>query len=57
MESQVTRSIFGADIDRRCPGYGWVEKFLVIFGILGDVETNARIAQLHDEQDCREERF
>jgi len=50
----VTRSIFGKDIDRRCPGYTFFQKFLVWMGLMPDLENASRLDEVSSEMEARE---
>ncbi len=54
MEQQkVTKSIFGKDIDEKCPGDGFWTKLLVFLGILSNKEEGERWGQVDEEIDSR----
>lgn len=51
MKKKVTKSIFGRDIDERCPGCSWFGKLLVFLGIFADGPTNEWCSSLDEELD------
>ncbi len=49
MKKEVTKSVFGKKIDKRCPGYNFFEKLLVWCDMLSDVEASKRFDAIDEE--------
>lgn len=53
-KKRIRPSIFGKDIDRRCPSYSLFGKFLVLIGILADEEQSREYSRIDRDIDRRE---
>jgi len=48
---KVNSSIFGRDIDARCPGYSFLAKLGVVIGLNSDAEESERLGYVDEELD------